>query len=127
MPPCGVSAPRLQVNAERRHHNARLGCRARAKVGIQRVCCGGYYIGVAMRSGVGVVSLGVVSAPRSHRRRRHVRRCAVLEEGPELGAMGGCVVCAAAEGRGARGGGSGLLVCPQEQVINWRVHNKNSK
>ena len=76
------------------------------------------YIGVAMRCGVGVVSPGVVSAPRSHRRRRHVRRCAVLEEGPELVPMGGCIVFAAAEGRGARKGGSGLLVCSQEQVIN---------
>ena len=35
--------------------------------------------------------------------RRHVRRCAVLEEGPELGAMGGCVICAATGGRGTRG------------------------
>ena len=79
-----------------------------------------------MRSGVGVVSPGVVSAPRSHRRRRHVRRCAVLEEGPELGAMGGCVVCAAAEGRGTQGASrwfSGLLT----GIINYLASSQQKQ
>lgn len=121
---CAAAAkPRRRQRLRPSH--ARLGCRARAKVGIQRVCCGGYYIGVAMRSGVGVVGLSVVSAPRSHRRRRHVRRCAVLEEGPELGVMGGCVVCAAAEGRGTQGASrwfAGLLT----GIINYLAGSKQN-
>ena len=122
---CAAAAkPRRRQRLRPAH--ARLGCCARAQVGIQRACCGGFYIGVTMRCGVGVVSPGVVSAPRSsHRRRRHVRRCAVLEEGPELGVMGGCVVCAAAEGRGTQGASrwfAGLLT----GIINYLAGSKQN-
>ena len=122
---CAAAAkPRRRQRLRPAH--ARLGCCARAQVGIQKACCGGYYIGVTMRCGVGVVSPGVVSAPRSHRRRRHVRRCAVLEEGPELGAMGGCVVCAAAEGRGTQGASrwfAGLLT----GIINYLASSQQKQ